>query len=311
MNTMNRRHSSGFTLVELLVVIAIIGVLIGMLMPAVQMTREAARRTTCANNLKQIGLAIQMYHDTIGDIPPSRPRDNYLTWPVIMLPFLEQKNFYDQFDISATYALQDPDTVERGVSIYYCPTRRRSTVLSENETSGANPGSVGDYAGNAGTSLYFPLDVWAGFTDPTDGVFSSGLTSDNPVGPDGRLLGGWKGRYRFSDIVDGLSNTIFVGEKAVSISHQREPGGWGDGCIYNGSEPGTTMRLGGFGMPISQSRVVPAPGPGTVPVFGSYHPTICNFTLGDASVQSLASRIDPNVLRQLCGRNDGEVVALE
>lgn len=311
MNSINRRSSAGFTLVELLVVIAIIGVLMGMLMPAVQMVREAARKTTCSNNLKQIGLAIQNYHDTIGDIPPSRPRDDYLTWLVILMPFLEQQNLYNEFDIFARYGLQDTNAIERGVPGYYCPSRRRATVLSLNETSGANPGAVGDYAGNAGSSLFFPADVWAGFVDSTDGVFSSGLDSANPVGTDGRLEGGWKGRYTFADVTDGLSNTIFVGEKAVSSDNLREPGGWGDGCIYSGSEPGTAMRLGGFGMAIARSKVIDAPGPGTVPVFGSFHPSTCNFAMGDGSVQSIANRIDVDVLRKLCARNDGEVVAIE
>lgn len=311
MNRIQLCRSKGFTLVELLVVIAIIGVLVGMLMPAVQMVREAARRTSCTNNLRQLGLAIHMYHDTAKQLPPSRPRDNFLTWPVILLPHLEQQNFYDQFEIDLPYYQQDIATVQRGFSGYNCPTRRAATVLSNSETTGSHRGAVGDYAGNAGTSLFFPGDVWAKFEAPTDGVFSSGLNSENPV-EDGRLVNPWKGRYSFADIrADGLSNTIFLGEKAVSSHKLREPGGWGDGCIYSGEEPGTTMRLGGFGLPIASTSRLPAPGPGTVPVFGSDHPSLANFTMGDGSIQSLTHDTDPDVFRKLCSRNDGEAVAIE
>ncbi len=312
MNRTIQRRSTGFTLVELLVVIAIIGVLIGMLLPAVQMVREAARRTACTNHLRQMGLAVHMYHGTTNQIPPARPRDNFLTWPVILLPYLEQQNFYDQFDINLPYHQQETSVVQRGYSGYYCPTRRAATVLSNFETTGSHRGAVGDYAGNAGTSLFFPGDVWAGFVDPTDGVFSSGLDADNPLDGSGNLMFSWKGRYSFADIGrDGLSNTIFLGEKAVSNDYLLEPGGWGDGCIYNGSEPGTSMRLGGFGMGIATTKILPAPGPGTVPVFGSDHPSVTNFTMGDGSIQSLSNHTDPNVLRKLCSRNDGEVVVIE
>ena len=303
-----RRQQDGFTLVELLVVIAIIGILMGMLLPAVQMVREAARRSDCSNNIRQLGLAVHQYHDTKGKIPPSRPRDEYLTWPVFVMPFLELQNLYDLFDVSQTYALQDPAAVQASVSVFYCRSRRNSAILSKYETNGEQIGSIGDYAGNAGTSLYYPYDDWAAFDVEVDGVFNSGWAHDNPVGTDGRLERGETGRYRFKHIEDGLSNTIFLGEKAVSISYARQPGGWGDGCIYNGNEPGTAMRLGGYAMGLAVKKDIPAPGPGTIPVYGSFHPGIVNFVFGDASVRSLATTIDEDFLRRLCSRNDREVV---
>src|ERR1700704_1333018 len=94
-------HRRGFTLVELLVVIAIIGVLVALLLPAVQAAREAARRIKCQNNLKQIGIGLHNYHDTIGCFPPGATKSNTTSWHVHVLPFMEQKNLYDQFDFSA------------------------------------------------------------------------------------------------------------------------------------------------------------------------------------------------------------------
>src|SRR5881227_4478025 len=82
----------GFTLVELLVVIAIIGVLIALLLPAVQKVREAANRASCANNLKQIGIAVHNYHSTLGEFPPLRINSDYATWFVLIMPYLEQES---------------------------------------------------------------------------------------------------------------------------------------------------------------------------------------------------------------------------
>src|SRR5262245_27856883 len=94
----------GFTLVELLVVIAIIDVLVALRQPAVQSARESARRTQCANHLKQLGLGAQNIHDVTGALPHSRiGNNNFLTWGVIILPYIEQKNIYDQWDLTKQY----------------------------------------------------------------------------------------------------------------------------------------------------------------------------------------------------------------
>src|SRR5882757_9426942 len=109
MNMKASSHSrKGFTLIELLVVIAIIGVLIGLLLPAVQKVREAASRIQCSNNLKQMGLAIHAYHDANKALPASRLGPQHATWFVQILPYLEQDALYKQWDLSRTYYEQTP-----------------------------------------------------------------------------------------------------------------------------------------------------------------------------------------------------------
>ena len=301
------RFRNGFTLVELLVVIAIIGVLMGLLLPAVQMAREAARRTQCQNNLKQWGLAFQQFEGSSKEIPPARAADGFLTWPVLLLPYLEQRALYDRFDIRARYADQDPEVLRQGPRELVCPTRRSQGALSRYESAGEPVGLVGDYAGNAGTSFSFVGDAWSSFDLEVDGVINSGLSASNPISG-GRLLGRPRGRFRFVNIVDGLSNTIMVGEKAVSRDYMEQPGGWGDGSIYNGEEPGTAVRLGGLGLGMDANPS--APGPGTLPVFGGPHSGLCMFLFCDGSVQKIPHEIDEFVLAALCSRAGREVVTV-
>lgn len=302
-------RTAAFTLVELLVVMAVIGILTGLLLPAVQMVRESARRTQCQNNLKQLGLAVQMYHDVHRRIPAARGHDGFLTWPVFLMPWVEMLSLQDQFDLNAKYQAQDTATIRTPMQVMYCPTRRGPAV-SDFESKGEPVGAVGDYAGNAGSPEHFPTFIWADVIGEPDGVFSSGYYADNPI-QNNRLLNGMRGRYRLADVTDGLTQTLFIGEKGVSTFGEQKPGGWGDGSIYNGEEPGTAMRLGGPGFALARTIRIEAPGPGAIPVFGSYHPQIVNFTLGDGSVQALSVATDEETLRRLCSRNDGSTVSFD
>ena len=122
MSRSSRRR--GITLIELLVVIAIIAILIGLLMPAVQKVREAAARASCGNNLKQLGLAIHNYYDGHQTLPPSRLGSQYASWFVLILPYLEQGNLYNQWDINQTYYMQPTAVQTAQVKLFYCPSRR-------------------------------------------------------------------------------------------------------------------------------------------------------------------------------------------
>jgi prepilin-type processing-associated H-X9-DG protein len=274
-----------------------------MLMPAVQMVRESARRTLCLNKLNQIGLAVQGFHDRRRMIPPSRGADEFLTWPVYIMPELELTNLYEQFDLKRRYSDHDRELLQQPMVVLFCPSRRNSFRISVAEAQDAPVGATGDYAGNAGSSLYYNLlQDWSKFQNPTDGIFSSGLASENEV-VDGILLRGGIGRYRLPDVRDGTSNTVFVGEKAVNLDHMGEPGGWGDNSIYNGDEPFAFMRLGGPLIPIEPtSRSYN----GYRPSFGSAHNGVCNFVFGDGSSRPIPADTDEETLRRLCSRNDGQ-----
>ena len=305
-----RSCRSGFTLIELLVVIAIIGILVALLLPAVQKSREAARMTQCKNNLKQIGVAIQNFHEQRNELPPSRNYDHYTSWAFLILPHLESVNLFKNWDPRLKYYYQ-PDTARlTPIAPYYCPTRRgpmnsiaNDDILSPFETSGHVPGTVSDYACSAG---YGPAGVWNWIT--SNGAMIMGAATTDPptvpVGwyaPPGAKLLTWKSRTSFKDLVDGTSTTILVGEKHV------RPSRYGiaqeDGAIYNGDHPGNFSRCGGPGYPIAKS-----PTDVFRDNFGSSHDGVCNFVMGDGSVRAINIYIATDLLGRLTARNDREVV---
>ncbi|MHB8957504.1 MAG: DUF1559 family PulG-like putative transporter [Pirellulaceae bacterium] len=199
---MHSRRRRGFTLVELLVVIAIIGVLVGVLLPAVQYSREAARRMTCSNNLKNQVLALHNFHDVKNMFPPgcNSLNESDHSWCTYLLPYLEQSAVYDGIrldrpwnDVAGNYA-----ATRALLSVFRCP----SSIFEA-------PGDT-DYAGIMGSSL-----TGLGWS----GSFLSGvlLTRDE----------NWPGVLRFADITDGASNTICIGESADR--DEENHGNWADG----------------------------------------------------------------------------------
>jgi prepilin-type N-terminal cleavage/methylation domain-containing protein len=189
--TVSRRRG-GFTLIELLVVIAIIAVLVGLLLPAVQAAREAARRSSCKNNLRQIGLAVHGYHDTNNVLPPSgqlvvgTPFTSYSAHARI-LPFIEQSNLYDLVAFNTGYASQ-PTVTQQRIPIYLCPSEVRDEP-------------------RVGTPTHYPVNYGASV--------GTWLAFDPNIGKSGDGAFGINSRVSFAGIRDGLTNTVgFVEVKA-------------------------------------------------------------------------------------------------
>jgi prepilin-type N-terminal cleavage/methylation domain-containing protein/prepilin-type processing-associated H-X9-DG protein len=300
-----RRQKVAFTLIELLVVIAIIGVLIGLLLPAVQKVREAANRMSCANNLKQLGLAVHNYHDSYQWLPPAAlGGDGEVSWAVLVLPYIEQDNFYRQWDLTLryTYFRHPASVVGTQVKIYYCPSRRSPPQLSVTGDTlppwGGSHGALGDYAANGGNTTA----VW---DDPRNGGGVL-LYADTTFGPNDTVAG-WRSLTAFKDVTDGLSNTLLIGEKHVQVI------GWGqqeagDNSIYNGDDIRAIVRVAGRQTPGPIDRpLASSPTDGYRPDerFGSYHPGGCQFVLCDGSVRMIPNTVDIETLTRLAVRNDG------
>lgn len=293
----------GFTLIELLVVIAIIAVLIALLVPAVQAVRESANRTQCLNNLKQLGLAIHNYHDTTGFLPPCGISPCHATWAVLLLPYLEQDNAFKQWDLKRSYYVQPETARQAQVEGYYCPSRRIAPHLSSaGDTRGPiphTPGALGDYAVSMGIS-HIP-----GVSFDQSGAIVLAAVSDPGPLPD-MTITSWRSLTNFEKIRDGLSNTIFVGEKHVPqgiFGVTYGPGGnWViDTSIYN-SDTGAQFRLGSADHPLATSR-----SEWSNWQFGSSHMNMAvNFLIGDGSVRTIQPSIPGDTLALLIQRFDNQ-----
>jgi prepilin-type N-terminal cleavage/methylation domain-containing protein len=283
----------GFTLVELLVVIAIIGVLVALLLPAVQSAREASRRTQCANNLRQIGLGVHGFNDTYNYLPYTR-LDTRETWAVLLLPYIEQKAMFDKWVLTKQYYDQLPEVRETTLKTYVCPTRRKPPVKSlggdvhQNGQLAHVPGGVGDYAVSSGNP--------SGATDYYENGTFSGTLYTQHTAANGPFW--YKGPYpmRIPQITDGISNVLFVGEKHVAVKNLNM-----EGSIYNGDH-GNSFKKAGVGAPLVRN---PQQASGN---FGSWHPGVCQFNLGDGSVRTIRNEIDLTVLGYMAHRFDGNPV---
>ena len=333
----------GFTLIELLVVIAIIAVLIALLLPAVQAAREAARRSQCVNNLKQIGLATMNYESTAGSLPMggstrSRSYDDCATvwnhsYMNYILPFMEGSNQYNGINFGRVYnSISNTTIFATRQGSYICP----SDTLAETLPAGFVGTAQSSYTGNRGTveNMYYSYG-----TSPTATNASRCGVIDG-TGPLGSNIA-----YKLADIVDGTSNTVLAGEVSrfrneVAGSHFNFSNVVGvfAGPPWTGTTtwPGDVRPAGGaYTVPKINARAVTNGGaacmttsgmsdptvgwatPITAPVcanfgqfgFRSNHPGGANFVFCDGSVRFLKETINPTTYQAVGTRNGGEVVS--
>ncbi|MEQ1826482.1 MAG: DUF1559 domain-containing protein [Pirellula sp.] len=295
------RARDAFTLVELLVVIAIIGILVGLLLPAVQAAREAARRCMCSNNIGQIGLAVHHFEfnreylpaGVTHDVGPIRnvPIGQHLSWTVSLLPYLEQHNVYEKIDRKlGAYAPENLEASSTTLPTFLCPS---NSFFPQSDTYG-----VTHFAG-------CHHDIEAPIDSNNNGILF--LNS----------------RLRYSEILDGGSNTILIGEKLVDDDEL----GWISGTRA------TLRNTGSFDQPartprrstLETNEEMPPSDPDVdvdssaielaellrVGGFGSYHTGGANFVFADGSVRFLSLNIDQELYQNLGNRKDGQITVFE
>jgi prepilin-type N-terminal cleavage/methylation domain-containing protein/prepilin-type processing-associated H-X9-DG protein len=325
----------GFTLIELLVVIAIIAILIGLLVPAVQQIREAAARTQCVNNLKQLGLALHAYHDTMKRFPPgyvdrntdpnSTP-DNDLGpgwgWASFLLPYLEQGNVYKQINFSQGVGSGSNVAVSQlPLVIFQCPSDPYQQAFPVYDSSFTKPIATvahGNYVGCSGWEECF----YGAGGNPQPGAGDDGLSGK--FGQAGVGVFYRNSRTRIASVTDGLSNTIVAGERSGdhapstwtgAVAGGRCPAWMADqppspyspppGPAYDNADFGEALVLAHCNATHLPSADFPIFDPD---VFYSMHTGRgANFLFGDGSVHFLTSGINPNTYQALSTIAGGEV----
>ncbi|MBL8811664.1 MAG: DUF1559 domain-containing protein [Planctomycetaceae bacterium] len=329
------RRSRGFTLIELLVVIAIIAILVALLLPAVQQAREAARRTQCKNNLKQIALAIHNYHDTANVFPPGyifaplSPPINMSTRSLftLILPYIEQTNLYNSID--------------SGVPMFNGPTGYNATILAQNVAAAAQvipaflcPSSIG----NTTDDYLYPAGAFGGGIPPMNCTWKGGRTDyggvtgvrsvfanlayNNNAGGDREgalVMAGINGSTsRMRDLTDGTSNTLMIGERTGGVKlyykntaatnlpavlGQTNGGSWADALAFEHWLQGSLYDGTGLsGGPACMATNIRGNG------FHSFHTGGCQFAMCDGSVRFISENISQTTFASLITRKKGEIV---
>jgi prepilin-type N-terminal cleavage/methylation domain-containing protein/prepilin-type processing-associated H-X9-DG protein len=290
-----------FTLVELLVVIAIIAVLIGLLLPAVQSARESARRSSCTNNLKQVGLALQGYHDANNFLVrgasdgPGQTCCNATSrlgwsWSFWILPYMEEAQVHDFTDAQvATYAVKG----------YFCPSRRPPALYGSSAKS--------DYAGSGGST-----NPGGTANARSDGYMDRALADPGAAVPANGIVR--ENKRRLTDLRDGLSHTIAAGEKQVhdrtwgSAGGDNEPwnnAGW-DECVIRYGNRNWAGNAGG----VEPDHLHPTASHWSRK-FGSTHAAGVNFVFADGAVKLISYGVDPLQFEYATVINDGEKLMLD
>ncbi len=294
---MSKRSARGFTLVELLVVIAIIGILIGLLLPAVQSVRAAARRMQCSNNLKQMGLALHNYmtaHN--GYFPPGSAGARGHGLFTAMLPYIEQKAVHDDLDLNAV-AGSSPHLYTM-IETYACPSYPHTKVVRNHNPSYMN-GALTNYQGVGGTIYDTNQDVApsASFGDmPRNGMF------------------GIADVRRESDVRDGLSNTLAIGEfvhrDLQGGTYATPPGNVRAWILGDNGTYGTyAFKVVEHGINVKLDRIADGVKFNHLPM-GSYHSGGANFAFGDGSVHFITESVNFENYRAMATCNGNEIVQL-
>ena len=299
-----RRHRgrrSAFTIVELLLVISIIGMLVSLLLPAVQSAREAARKSQCLNNSRQIGLAVHQFHDARNELPPCRITNRFLTWAGLLLPYLDEVNL--DADSLKSFPTQPEALRLTPVPVYLCPSREHAGLIARSDKG--DEGVKGDYVAMSSTFLLEGTDG-----EFFDGPMIYGVASfkDDGTEPSDNLVS-WRSRTDFSKITDGLSKTFLITESSLWAASRAsvydgdsQPGGiLGDDKYPEAHKHRTTKYENNPVSRFDGDGVTWAGGP---------HPEVFHVTMGDGSSHAVRKDADILILEHLVTRQGEEVTSL-